>query len=1211
MSRVWEVAPKGDVAPLVEKLRVHPAIAQCLLNRGIGLDDAESFVNVTESYHSPFSLPDIEKAVDRLKKAKERNERVVVYRDYDVDGAMGGTILVKALQEFGLNVTHFAPNRFTHGYGLHISTIDHLAAQGAQLIVTVDCGITSVAEVEHARTLGIDVIVTDHHEPGETLPDTIAVINPKRKDSKYPFKEICGAAIAWKLAQVLLGKDCKEFLDLVTVATVADVVPLMGENRVIVRYGLEKLNSNDRNLGIDRLAKVAGLNEIDSFAIGFGIGPRINAIGRLGDPNAILELFLTDSQTKAEKLATIADQINKKRQELVDSLAEHAEELVQSQWKEGQNVIVLASEAFHEGVIGIVAARILEKYQRPTILIALEGDKGKASCRSLRPLNIHEALTEVKEHLLKFGGHEMAAGFSIEAAKVDSFRTAINKFASKYDVNDFQTPLLIDAVIDLEEVDDYLVEQMRVLAPFGEGNPAPCFMVERVKVTEKRLLSDGKHVRLNVFNRVNRTAIGFNFGPWVNDNLPDDAFVDLAFRPNYNEFKGQKNLQLEIVDIRLSDPQVVENGEENVQELDSKALAERLFGSEAQRSRFEDGKYDGIERAAFFHTKVAGVSFENRQEVIKTLKPGDVLYFRREPEKFLDANGRPLDENAISVYTEKNEQVGFLNRRLAAVLAPIIDSGESYIGMVDAVTGDEDTHKGLNIIVQRVTSEFDAPHDTFDVDLIPKQVFPEEDDPMASQAMQEIRKSLIGDHNYHAKQEEAIRAALDGEDIMVVMGTGRGKSAIFQSVAAYKNLMHGKKTLIVYPIKALLNDQYHAMSRKLSPLGIQVSIASGALRHEEKEKLFDRIFEVDVLLATPEFILYHQEKFQEFLDHTGLVVIDECHHLSDDRSGYRQISKLIEEMKDASTMLLSATIDDSTLERIQREIHIDRVIIDDFARTNLKIVDHRNQTPKEPIIWSVVDKGEKVVIYCNSRAQTVLVAEQLRHHLMRVGRHNEVAYYNADLDPELRLHIEKAFARGDLKVIVATSAFGEGIDIPDIRHVIHYHLPLSLTAFMQQSGRAGRDGKYSEVHLLFGRVDERINRNIIEGSCPSRETLTALLKSLVTLAGSKRTIRISNAEWQEAASKERGEVVSLEVIETALRIFEDLRLIRIDWSSGRVIHVQDLKTVSLHDAVIYSEALRDRRAYEDYVEWLKEAAAEEIEKIISRPLFPTLTSRSA
>lgn len=1210
MPKVWDIAKRGETRPYVDRFRIHPAIAQCLINRGLSVEQADRFMKVEEKFYDPFLLPDMNRAVTRLIKAKEKGEKVVVYRDYDVDGTMGGTILVKALSKFGINVSHFAPNRFRDGYGLHIHTLDRLIDEGAELIVTVDCGITSVEEVEHAKNRGVDIIVTDHHEPGERLPDAVAVINPKRKDSRYPYREICGAAVAWKLAKALLGEDCREFLDLVAVATIADVVPLLDENRVITRYGLERLNSDHRNLGIDKLAKVAGIKEIDSYAIGFGIGPRINAVGRLGDPNAILELFLTESQIKAERLATIADQINTKRQQLVDHLFELAESLLREQWNEKQNVIVLASDQFHEGVIGIVAARILEKYQRPTIVIALRDGIGKASCRSIHPLNMYESLTAVRDLLIQFGGHEMAAGFSIAPEKIEEFRHAINEVASPIDPTVFQAKVFVDAVIDLEEVDDYLVEQMNAMAPFGEGNPAPCFAVMQVKVTDWKLVSEGKHVQIGINDRVTRRAIGFNFGKWAEENLCDNLFVDIAFRPSFNEFAGQKTIQLEIMDIRKSEVQAEKRLEEAA-ELDSRALAAKLFGSEAQRTRFDEGKYDGIEKAPFFHTKVAGVSFDGRQEVIKTLNPGDILYFRREPEKFVDAQGVPLDPNAISVYTEKNEHVGFLNRRLAEVLAPIIDSGASYIGMVDSVTGDNENLKGLNIVVQRLHAELEGPTTKPDVEIAPKLLFLEEDDPLNSQAMMEIRKRLIGNYDYHPKQREAIEASIRGENIMVVMGTGRGKSAIFQSVAAYENLIRGKKTLIFYPIKALLNDQYYAMARKLSPLGIRVGVASGSLSPAEKEELFKEAFAYDILVATPEFVLYHQDRFREFLNHTGVIVLDECHHLADDRFGYRQISKLVEKIKHAKTILLSATIDNSVLRRIEEEFKIERVIIDDFSRENLEVVDCRDHTPKESVLYPLAESGEKVVVYCNSRMQTVLVAEKLRRHLMKVGRHNEVVYYNADLDGKTRTAIERAFASGDVRVIVATSAFGEGIDIPDIRHVVHYHLPLSLTAFVQQSGRAGRDGQDAKVYLLFGRLDERINQGIIDEMCPSKEVLIGLLKTLVQSAGKHGVVKLMNDEIQKLASNHLGMNVSHQAVETALRIFEDLGLIRSEWNKDRIIFVEPLKQVSLHDAVIYSEAVRDRRTYQDYVEWIRQAPVSEIQAVISRPLFPKLRADSA
>lgn len=1206
--RPWRIAPKTDTEHFTRVLRVHPAIAQVFVNRGMDLNEAKVFINNERLLHDPRLLPDVEKAIQRLQLAKERQENVVVYRDYDVDGTMGGAIMFKGLKRFGLeNVRHFAPNRFETGYGLHKDLIEKLADEGATLIVTVDCGTTSVEEVEHAKSLGVDVIVTDHHEPGEILPDAVAVINPKVAHSLYPYREICGATVAWKVVQALLGQDCMEYIDLVATATVADVVPLRNENRWIVKEGLKLLNSNEGNLGLRKLVEVAGFTgKVDSFAIGFGIGPRINAVGRLGDANAVLELFLTDEETRAEKMAQILDKLNDSRRSLVDDNMHVAETLLPSQWNpDTDRIIVVASPDFHQGVIGIVAGKLLEKYQRPTIVIAIEEDKGmgKASCRSFGPVHLHQTLSKVSHLLLKFGGHAAAAGFSIEINKIDEFRRAINDAVTHIPMDEFAIPVEIDAVLDLEEVDDYLVAQMELLTPYGEGNPMPLFAVRNVRVKDIRILKD-KHLKLVVEDMVAREAMFFNRADVVqNLGLNVGDFVDLAFRPMFNEFRGSTSILMEVEDVRLSEDPFIRDIQQGIADpsaMTPRELGRLLFGVLAGKANEVSEDYDGIEEAEMFHTKIAGVSFGDRQEVARSLSRGDVLNVVREPD-------HPIDPNAIGLYTQDGRHVGYFNAMLAAKLAPVMDSGVKYTAIVDVVTGgDEGNHVGVNIIVQKLDVDVEDRVERTSIPLPPKLSFeaPTKTE-IAWEALETVRQTLLGPHPYRPKQMEAIQATLRKESTLVVMGTGRGKSAIFQTVAAYNNLVHGEKTIIFYPLRALLNDQFAGIQRKLAPLGIRTEVASGSLNASEREALFSSLDEVDILLATPEFVIYHKDRFKGFLEKVSLVVIDECHHIADDRFGYRHIGDFIRELG-ATALLVTATVDDAAFKKISESIAPANVIIDNHERTNLHVIDRRGERNKEQYIIDLLDKGEKTLIFCNSRQQTVSLAKTLRQHLMRTGEQDRIAYYHGGLDQEVRHQIERAFADGTLRVVVATSAFGEGVDIGDIRHIVHYHLPLNQTAFLQMSGRAGRDGQDAWVHILFGDADKHINRMIVEEKYPSRETLTGIIRGLVRIANGRKAFRASNEEIQAVVTNLLNRTVSIQSIETALKVFEELDLIRIDWSAGRLISIQELKKSELHEAVVYSEAVRDRRAYEDYLGWIDKASVEDIRGLITRPYFPAL-----
>lgn len=1202
--RPWKIADALDTSAFVNTFRVHPAIAQVLMNRGLDVEGAKRFLE-KPAYHDPLLLPDMMVAVERLRQAKERQEKVMIYRDYDVDGVMAGVILTKGFKAFGLNhVSMFSPNRFETGYGLHVDTIREIADQGYDLIVTVDCGISSLEEIRLANDLGVDVIVTDHHEPGPELPNAVAVVNPKRHDSIYPFREICGAAVAWKLVQALNEDELADLIDLVATATVADVVPLVDENRRIVIDGLHFFNQGKGNLGLRELKNAAGLEgDFDSFAIGFGIGPRINAVGRLGDSNSLPELFLTNSEHKASQMAAVLEKINATRRSLTDKNVEEALRLVKEQWDpERENIVVVASDQFHAGVVGIVASKLMEICGRPVVLISLEEDgPSRGSCRSFGPVHLFEALQANSQHLIQFGGHAAAAGLSIDADKVDGFRTAINEWASRFAPEEFLLPVEIDRVIDLEETGEYLVAQMELLAPFGEGNPAPTFAVEGVEVEEISVLKE-KHLKLQVRDIVSREVIAFGWAEWaLENNVEEGTVLDIAFRPSLNHFRGQANLVLEAVDIRISSStRKASSASVDIEQTTPEELGRLLFGEQRQRFDEHAGKYEGIQHANHFHTKVAGVTFGGRQDIVKRLEEGEVLHVRREPDN-------PMDPNAIGLYTTGNQHVGYINATLAKVLAPEIDAGAVYVAFVDHVTGrNGDGHLGLNILVER-RGQDEAPlisQDTPPLPLEERKKIPVED------TLEYIREHLLGGYEFRPKQWEAIQVGLAGDDALVVMGTGRGKSVIFQTVAAYNALTEGKRSIIFYPLKALLNDQYATLTKVLAPLGLRVAMASGTLTQEERSQLFASLEETDILLATPEFVIYHRDKFQSFLEEVAFVVLDEAHHICDDRFGYQQMAQFINDIG-ASFMMVSATVDEAAYEKIRSQMPPKHVVVDNHQRNNLHIVDERNIKDKLSYVINVVDKGEKTLVFCNSRQQTTVLAESIRSYLMETGRQREVAYYNAGLDSDTRGAIERMFADGRLKVVVATSAFGEGVDIPDVRHVIHYHLPLDQTGFLQQSGRAGRDGGDSHVHLIFGESDKRINRFIIDERFPTKEALVGVLKVLGQLGKKNPKITASDSEIQELVAEMIGESVPLQSIQTSLGVLEELDLIQVTWGPKRSVEFHNLRRTELHNAVIYSEAVRERRLFDSYMSWIETVTAEEIEAMISRPYFPSLSTALA
>ncbi|MDD5422570.1 MAG: single-stranded-DNA-specific exonuclease RecJ, partial [Candidatus Omnitrophica bacterium] len=484
MRKIWRIKDPDPLAQdcLSSALNISKITAQLLANRGVtDAALASDFLRSSlSSCHDPFLLKDMDKAVYRIKKAIAGNEKMLVYGDYDVDGMTGVTILYSALKNLGAIVDSYIPNRLEEGYGLNTNAIKRAHKDGVTLIITVDCGITSFKEIEHAGAINIDVIVTDHHEIVESrIPSAYAVVNPLQESCSYPFKHLAGVGIAYKLVKALYENTpffAEDFLDLVSLGTVADIAPLIGENRTLTKYGLDELNRRGR-VGLKALMDVSGLKDkdISSGHIGFMLGPRINAMGRIGSPQKALELLLSDDSSAAAKIAKIMDAENRSRQKIEAKILDEALSKVEREVNfKYHRVIVLASEGWHSGVIGIVASRIADRFYRPTILISLDGKLGKGSGRSIDRFHLFEYLFRCREILSGFGGHEAACGITIEKDRIDDFRDRINEEVSKdVDENVFIPGLDIDIDIPLSMLSENVISEIESLSPFGPDNPRP------------------------------------------------------------------------------------------------------------------------------------------------------------------------------------------------------------------------------------------------------------------------------------------------------------------------------------------------------------------------------------------------------------------------------------------------------------------------------------------------------------------------------------------------------------------------------------------------------------------------------------------------------------------------------------------------------------------------------------------------------------------
>lgn len=573
ISREWRIRsqPLAEVEALARRLNIAPVAAQVLMNRGIlDLEQARTFLHPTlGGLREPEALPDMEHAAERLYRAVRSGETIAIYGDYDVDGLAATAILMRGLRMLGGDPRYHIPHRLEEGYGLNADTVGDLKEGGAGIIVTVDCGIRAVKEVALARRLGMEVIVTDHHEPGEEVPADALLVNPKLPGSSYPFRELSGAGVAFKLAWAL-GKQAssqervepefaeflKNALSLAALGTVADVVPLLDENRIIARFGLDVLSASS-SPGIEALCEAARINTgtLSATDIAFRIAPRLNAAGRMGCARKCVELLMTEDAGRAQRIAAELNTENGRRQRMQERILNEARELLDA--ADGEtfaHALVLARENWHAGVVGIVAARLAEEHWRPALLLTIEGDEAHGSARSIPGFNLFEALSECERHLTTFGGHAMAAGLRLPASALDAFREDFSRVAAARLSDAERTPRLdLDAQVTLTDLRRPTVDHLASLAPFGSDNPEPLLAASEVAVPGpvKRIGSTGRHLSFYVRqNGAALRAVAFGMGEQA-EAIETAGVCSLAFVPKINRWRGRESVELEVRDVKL------------------------------------------------------------------------------------------------------------------------------------------------------------------------------------------------------------------------------------------------------------------------------------------------------------------------------------------------------------------------------------------------------------------------------------------------------------------------------------------------------------------------------------------------------------------------------------------------------------------------------------------------------------------------------------
>ncbi|MBR5157277.1 MAG: single-stranded-DNA-specific exonuclease RecJ [Clostridia bacterium] len=553
---------RDDVLRISSENQLPPILATVLLNRGIE-DVKEYLLPETEKLLDPFIMKGMEQATERILAAIKNGEHITVYGDYDVDGITSTAALVKFLSAHKADVDYYIPDRLEEGYGMNRDAIDRIAARGTKLMITVDCGITAVAEIEYAASCGMDVIVTDHHECKESLPDALCILNPKQTDCPYPFKKLAGVGVVFKLLQALtlklkyhMKELLDEYLDLVAIGTVADVMPLLGENRIIVKKGLE-LMKYTTNKGIWALIEQAGIDAaaVTAGTIGFVLAPRINAAGRMGDPKCAVEMLLAQDEKSAREYAQMLDEENRERQANEQQIMEQALEILKSDKSmQDDYVLILDHEDWHHGIIGIVASKISERTGKPCVLISTTDENGKGSGRSIKGFNLFKALEHCAESLSKFGGHELAAGLSVKTDKIKEFRKKINEYAKEHlTQDDFIPKIYVDSELPIEYINMNTAEKLAVLEPYGMGNASPIFFARGLEIANIRVLSEGKHIKLSL-NRAGCAidAVGFSMGAYADEIKVHDK-IDILFQLDINVFRGERQVQAILKDMRFSD----------------------------------------------------------------------------------------------------------------------------------------------------------------------------------------------------------------------------------------------------------------------------------------------------------------------------------------------------------------------------------------------------------------------------------------------------------------------------------------------------------------------------------------------------------------------------------------------------------------------------------------------------------------------------------
>lgn len=1102
----WNVLTASEQAELalVAELGVTPLVAQVMAARGItSLAEADKFLHpsLKRDWEDPLKIPGMDAAATRVCQAINAGEKIAVFGDFDVDGMSSTALLTQALRELGAaEVRPYIPDRFDEGYGLSVSALERVLSDGMpDLVITVDNGIAAAHEVAWLVEKNIDVVVTDHHEPADLVPECSAVVDPKLSND-CPSRDLSGAGVALKLVCELGRRRnapdvWRSYTDLATLGTVSDMMRLVGENRALVADGIAWLRHTERP-GIVALAGASrcDLRSLTSDELPFSLVPRLNAAGRMGHTEVAFGLLMAQDVPSASELAAKLEAINTERRQIEAQLAADAFAKADAQFTDGDLCVVVSGEGWHEGVKGIVASRLTNRYHVPSILFTVSDGVARGSGRSVGSVDLFHALEACSDVCLRFGGHAAAVGVTLEASRINEFRARLSAELAKLPPSQFIAKGEVAAVVGLSDLTVDTIRSLEVLQPFGQANAKPLLAATGVTMKNRgRVGATGDHLRFTATDGfAHVSAICFR-APHIDRAVACDQAVDLVFEPVAETWQGSTKPKLMVRDILFR----------SAPETSCPVSCTPLALDEPSTATTESFPTDG------------------------------------------PSSDNPSGKDASSPSSSRREEL--------AALSP-------------------------------------------------------------SELNRTLVSAFIGNHALLPAQARALEQLEAGISTLCVMATGRGKSLIFYLHAARLAITQRKASVFVYPLRALVGDQAHHLAQTFEPLGLTVSTLTGESSEAERAATYAGLTSgaVDVVLTTPEFLCIHAKKFAA-TGRIGFVTIDEAHHAGRAKAGervcYLELPQVLEALGHPCVLAVSATANTEVATEICRlcGCDADRVVLDCTERENLVLDDHRGIQDRDAALISLVALKQKSVIYVNSRGEAQELCRKLRHALPDLA--SRVAFYHAGLSRAQRVAVEQAFRDGRVLSIVSTSAFGEGVNLPDIRHVVLYHLPFGTTEFNQMSGRAGRDGAPATIHLLFGQHDAHINEHLLNSAAPTRQVLVDLWKVLVGLA------QLHNYQFFSVATEELARqvnalknpvIVDEKSIDAGLQIFSELHLVQDELRSDvhTLLVARSPERVELSNSIRYLEGIRSKDSFAEFRTWALGSSADEMISRITRPITP-------